>query len=94
MALAPYLRLQESRCPQPFPISLIEAIDILAEGKAAIFIDSHHRALCDKEWPTSADAKKLCSTLKFEFSLVLTDIAKILIQDLIHDCTQLETESL
>jgi hypothetical protein len=79
---------------KPAPFSLIQAIDMLAEGKAAIYIDSHHRALCDKERPTSADAEKLCSALKFEFPPVLTDIVETPIQDQIRDLAQLETEGL
>jgi hypothetical protein len=50
MALArDLLNLPQMGTPNLSPISLIRAIDMLAEGKAAIFIDSHHCALCNKE---------------------------------------------
>jgi hypothetical protein len=65
---------------------------MLAEGKAATFIDSFHRALCDKQDPSLTDLEKLESALKFEFPPILVDIVETPVQDQIRELSQLKDE--
>jgi hypothetical protein len=85
---------KKSSIPNPPLAFVIHAIDIVTEGKAATFVDSRHRALCDKTDPSAANAEKLMSALKHEFPPNLVDIIEILVQEQIHDLSQLETEGL
>jgi len=78
----------------PAPRDYIAAIDMLAEGKAATFIDSSHRALCDKPDPSPSDVEKLESALKFEFPPILVDVIETPVQDQIRELSQLQEEGL
>ncbi len=59
--------------PDPSPNHIFTAIDMLAQGKVAIFIDSKYRALCDKSNHSFADLEILESALKKSFPRVCLD---------------------
>lgn len=79
---------------KPTPKALIHAINMLAEGEVATFIDSRYRAICEKQHPSEADRLTLYTALKREYPPRLIDIKEETIHDQIRDLMQDKDEGI